>query len=111
MKIVRRNVGTVDVYAPQDALVDEKADEFIHTLEASVRAPNARVVVDMNEVGYMDSEALEGLTRITDELAERSQQLKLAAVTPTCREILALTGLGGRFQFFDGVDAAVRSFL
>ena len=111
MKIIRRTVGTVDVCTPQEALVDDNAAQFIETLKTYLNGPNARVVVAMNDVGYMDSTALEGLARIADELAERSQQLKLAEAAPTCREILSLTGLSSRFQFFDSVDAAVRSFL
>ena len=96
MKIIRRTVGTVDVCTPQEALVDDNAAQFIETLKTYLNGPSA---------------ALEGLARIADELAERSQQLKLAEAAPTCREILSLTGLSSRFQFFDSVDAAVRSFL
>lgn len=111
MKVVRRTVGTVEVCAPQEALVDEGAAEFTLTLKSYVNSPNTRLVVAMNDVGYMDSTALEGLVEVADELGDRSQQLKLAAVTATCREILQVTGLSGRFQFFENVDAAVRSFL
>lgn len=111
MKIERRTVGTVEVCVPQDALVDEGATEFSGTLKSYISGPNQRVVVGMAEVAYMDSTALEGLVEAADELGERSQQLKLAGVTPTCREILEITGLSGRFQFFEDVDAAVRSFL
>lgn len=111
MKIERQTVGTVEVCAPQDALVDDGAEEFAGELKAFLGRPNPRVVISMKSVGYMDSIALEGLVSAADELSERSQQLKLAGVTPTCREILELTGLAGRFQFFKDVDAAVRSFL
>jgi len=111
MKIVRRTVGTVEVLAPQDALVDEGAVEFNELLTTFLNSPNPRVVVAMNDVGYMDSTALEKLVSATETLTERGQQLKLATVTPTCREILSLTGLNERFQYFESVDAAVRSFL
>lgn len=111
MKVERRTVGTAEVCAPQEALVDDGALEFTKILKACINGPNPRVVIDMNEVGYMDSAALEGLIETANELSERSQQLKLAGVTPTCREILEITGLSSRFQFFQSVDAAVRSFL
>ena len=111
MKVARRTVGTVEVCAPQEALVDDGAAEFTLALKSYVNGPNPRLVVAMNDVGYMDSTALEGLLEVADELGDRSQQLKLAAVTATCREILQATGLSGRFEFFESVDAAVRSFL
>jgi len=111
MKIVRRTVGTVEVCAPQEALVDEGAAEFNELLRTYLGGANPRVVLAMNEVGYMDSTALEGLVSVADGLSESGNQLKLASVTPTCREILSLVGVSDRFQYFEGVDAAVRSFL
>ncbi len=59
----------------------------------------------------MDSVAVEGLLAATDELADRAVNLKLASVPSTCREILELTGVSGRFSFFQDVQDAVRSFL
>ncbi len=111
MKIERRIVGTAQVCEPQDALVEEGAAEFAAVLRECVNGHNPRVVVAMESVPYMDSIALETLVQVSNEMVARSQQLKLAGVTPTCREIMELTGLSGRFQFFEDVDAAVRSFL
>ncbi len=96
---------------PDDALADAAAEEFTTRLKGELRGVNPRVVIGMEEVGYVDSVALEGLLDMADELSGRGAQLKLAGVTPTVREILEITGLSGRFQFFDGVDTAVRSFL
>ena len=111
MKTEIRTVGTVEVCTPMDALADEAAAQFCDAMRTCVGGANPRVVVDMTEVGYMDSAALEGMLDIADELGERGAQIKIAAITPTCREIMALTGLSGRFQFFEDVNAAVRSFL
>ncbi len=111
MKIERRTVGTVEVCSPQDALVDELSERFGHTLRECLAGPNPRVVVGMKDVGYMDSAALEDLVAVAHDFHERGAQLKLANVTPTCREIFELTGLSGQFQFFESVDAAVRSYL
>lgn len=111
MKIERHKIGTVEVCTPLDALADEGAAQFTETLQSCLNSPNPRLVIAMNEVGYMDSTALEGLVDAANDLNERSAQLKLSGVTPTCREILELTGLSGRFQFFEDVNDAVRSFL
>jgi anti-anti-sigma factor len=69
------------------------------------------MVLAMQEVPYADSSALEGLLAATDELHERASSLKLAGVTPTCREILELTGLSSHFRYFKDVQDAVKSFL
>ena len=111
MKVIRRMVGTVEVFVPQDALVEDGVDDLFSAIKESIDDPNPRIVLDMNDVGYADSVSLESLVTIADELGERSQPFKLVGLTPTCREILSLTGLMDRFQYFDSVEAAVRSFL
>ena len=78
---------------------------------ASLRSSNPRVVVVLKEVQYVDSIALEGLADASDELSTRAMQLKLVQVPSICRETIELTGLAGRFQFFDEVQDAVKSFL
>ena len=111
MKTDQRQIGTVDVFTPTGPLVEADGEEFTKLLLDRLRSANPRVVVSMKEVSHMDSVALEGLLAATGELADRATCLKLAALTPTCREILELTGLSGRFQFFECVNDAVRRFL
>ncbi len=111
MKFERQQVGTVDVFTPTGALVDQDAERFSKLLLERVRSPNPRVVVSMQEVPYMDSTAVEGLLDATEELADRATSLKLTNVPQVCREILELTGLSGRFSFFENVQDAVKSFL
>lgn len=111
MKIEQQQVGTVDVFTPIGPLVDQDGETFVRTLSQRLKSANPRVVVAMQEVPYVDSEALEGLLDATEDLFDRASALKLAAVTPTCREILELTGLSTRFRFFKDVQDAVKSFL
>ncbi len=111
MKIEHQQVGSVDVLTPVGALVDQDGEGFSKALLHRVKAANPRVVVAMHEVPYVDSMALEGFLNATDELQGRASTLKLAAVTPTCREIFELTGSSARFRFFKDVQDAVKSFL
>ena len=111
MRIERQQVGTVNVLSPIGALVDHDTEKFRAELLESVKAPDSRLVVSVAEVPYMDSAALDALLEASDVLAERAATLKLASVPATCREILELTGLAGRFDFFPDVRDAVRSFL
>ena len=111
MKIEQQQVGTVEVFTPVGALVDQDGEAFGKMLGQRLSAVNPRVVVAMHDVPYVDSAAIEGLLSATEGLHERASALKLAAVTPTCREILELTGLAPRFRFFKDVQDAVKSFL
>ena len=111
MKIERQKLGTVEVLSPIGPLVDQDAETFGQALHKKIDSSNPRVVVVLQDVPYMDSAALEILLDATDELSDRAMTLKLAGVSPTCREILELTNLAGRFSFFTDVEDAVRSFL
>jgi anti-anti-sigma factor len=111
MKVERQKIGTVDVFSVVGALVDQDAEDFSKLLRTSVRSPNPRIVVWLQEVPYMDSAAIEGLLTAADDLEDRAMGLKLVSVPPTCREIFDLTGVSGRFSFFKDVQDAVRSFL
>ncbi len=111
MKVEEQRVGTVDILAPVGALVDQDATSFSKMLLQRVKVPNPRVVVSLHEVPYMDSAAVEGLLDATDELAERATSLKLVRVPSASREILELTDVAGKFNFFENVQDAVRSFL
>ncbi len=111
MKFTEEQVGTVSVLKPSGTLVAETAVEFTELLGDRTALPSARVVVSLADVPYMDSQALEGLLDVADGLASRATTLKLAGTSVTCREILELTGLTGRFQLFSDVEDAVRSFL
>lgn len=111
MKIERQTVGTVDVLEPAGALVDQDAEAFCAALRKDIAGANARVVVAMGNVPYMDSQAIEGLLDASDDLGARTAGLKLVGVTSSCREILELTGVSHRFSFFENVQDAVRSFL
>jgi len=111
IKIEQQRVGSVDVLTPVGTLVDQDAEHFAKTLDAKLHSANPRVVVCMQEVPYMDSIALEGLNTAAETLADRATGLKLACVTPTCREILELTGLAPRLRFFEELQDAIKSFL
>ncbi|MFQ5489718.1 MAG: STAS domain-containing protein [Phycisphaerae bacterium] len=111
MKLDRSKIGTVEVLSPQGVLADEDGCEFSALLKERLSGANPRLVVSLQEVPYMDSAALDGLVEAADEMVGRGARLKLVAVSPTCREILELTGLAGRFQFFEDPNDAVRSFL
>ena len=111
MKIGRQRIGTVDVISPVGPLIDDDAKQFGKTLMERVRVPNPRVVVVLKDVSVLDSIALEALLDAADHLTPLATTLKLAELSPTCREVLELTGLSPRFRLFNEMQDAVRSFI
>lgn len=110
MKISESKVGTVDVMRIGGPLVDDDAEAFISLVKRKLDTPNPRIVLDMEQVAYLDSRGIEGLVETADELEQRGARLRLAAVSSTCREVLDLTGHAHRADFFEDAQTAVRSF-
>lgn len=111
MKIEHRKVGSVDVLTPCGALVDQDAGAFVEALHKRLATPNPRVAVVMQEVPYLDSEAIEGLVGAADQLASHASVLNLVGVNGTCRETLELTGQADRFRFFQDVQDVAKCYL
>ncbi len=111
MKIETQQVGTVEVIKPIGTLVEDDATVFAQRLKRRLSTSNARVVLDLYEVPYVDSTALEALLDAAEQMEQRTSRLRLVSVAPTVREVLELTGLSKRMQFFEQVQDAVRSFL
>jgi len=111
MKMECQQIGTVEVLIPQGPLADNEAEHFSATLQERLAEANPRMAVSLQNVPYMDSVALNGLVAAADDMIDRGMRLKLVSVNPTCREILELTGLTPRFQFFQKAQDAVKSFL
>ncbi len=111
MKIEQQKVGSVDVLTPSGPLVDHDASDFVKKLMERIGSSNPRIAIAMQDVPYMDSEAMEGLLTAADELGAHASLLNLVAVTSTCRETLELTGVADRLRFFQDVQDVAKSYL
>ncbi len=66
------------------------------------------VVLNMESVPCVDSEALECLLDLQDRLAERSGQVKLLRCDENVRKVLQMTRLESLFETFTDLNEAVK---
>ncbi|MEX2671002.1 MAG: STAS domain-containing protein [Phycisphaeraceae bacterium] len=111
MQIGEQRHGAVMVIKPEGALVAEEIDAFRTRLEALHCDAMGRVVVDLNDVPFVDSSGLEVLLDVSEQMAEQGRALRLCRVNETVREVLELTDLASHFEQYDDATHAVRSFL
>jgi len=115
MNLQEQTVGAVTVVRPEGPLLHEDADQFRkRMLELLTLHGLGGCVVDASAVPYVDSRGLEALADANEEIVRRTSgghALKLCGVTETVRQVLELTELSPRFEFFEDVNAALRSFL
>lgn len=111
MEIQEQSSGAVRVLKPRGPLVGADAEAFKARASGVAGETLGRVVLDASGIPYVDSRGLEVLLELGEELSASGRVLKLCAATETVREVLDLTELAGQFEFYDDVNAAVRSFL
>ena len=110
MQIHEQTQGAVTVLGPDGALSQDDADQFKNKLTEALAESSGRVVVDLAKVPFVDSRGLEALVDANEALAVGGRALKLCAINETIREVLDLTGLATRFDHFDDMTSALRSF-
>jgi anti-anti-sigma factor len=102
--------GDVVVLTPKVDLIGDQVEQFVAKAAEIASERTHSVVVDCSAVEGLDSLGLESLidlqTRCEDELGS----VKLCAVDETCRKILEITRLSRRFEIFDDLESAVKSF-
>ena len=96
---------------PIGALVEADAETFRTVLLKAQAASLGRVVVDATAVPFVDSQGLEALAEVSEELGASGRSLKLCGASATVRQVLELTGWAGVMEFYDDTQAGVRSFL
>lgn len=111
MDIQEQRHGAVTVVKPMGPLVLADAEQFrVHLVDVMQRSLG-RFVIDASGVPYLDSPGLEALAGVTEELFAGGRALRVCGAGETLREVLDLTGLAERFEFYEDATTAVRSFL
>ncbi len=111
MEIIETRQGAVTVLKPAGPLALGDAEEFkVKALDARHRSLG-RFVVDASLMTYLDSQGLEALVEVSNDMADSGQPLRLCGTNETVREVLDLVGVAERFEFCLDVNTAVRSFL
>lgn len=111
MRIENHKVGAVTVVEPHGPVVQEDAEILGSRLVATVRDTMGRLVVDVTDVPYLDSAGLEVLADAATQLQTTGQTLRLCGANETLRTVFDLTELGSKFDHYQDVNTAVRSFL
>ena len=102
--------GAVTVIAGDVPLTAENASEFRAAVEACAREGTTRIVVDLNDIPLIDSQGLELLLELQDQVVARAGLVKLCGANSLCQDILEVTGVGHRFEIHTQAKGAVGSF-
>ncbi|MGP1272672.1 MAG: STAS domain-containing protein [Phycisphaerales bacterium] len=110
MQIDEHQQAAVTVVTPRGALTGDEAGVLLSRLRVVVRQCAGRCVLDLTHVPYLDSQGLEAIVDISEEMSRVARSLKIAAANETLREVLDVTEVAAMCDQYDDVGAAVRSF-
>lgn len=102
------HVKVVDI---NGELTGEHVDTIKDLASTLVNNEVRGVVLDMNNVGFIDSKALETLLWFRDYCNEKNRHFKLAALDTNCSKIFEITRLDLEFDIYDELAQAVKSFV
>ena len=110
MQIDEQNQAAVTVLSPRGPIAGSDGAVFMSRVQAAAQRQHGRVVVDMSNVSFLDSEGLEAIADLGEEFGRVARTLKLAALNETLREVLDITEVAAGCEVFDDTSSAVRSF-
>lgn len=78
--------------------------ERLHALLADDKS---NLVVDLDDVGFLDSTALGVLVGVLKRARTEGGEVRIASMQPRVRKVFEITRLDSAFDLFDSVDEAV----
>jgi anti-anti-sigma factor len=110
MKIETQEYNDVTVIELQGDLDVESVECFHRTITESIGTNKTNIVVNFNDVDFIDSVGLEKLLWAKDYCDENNCQLRLAGLDENCVKILEITQLQDEFNCYAELSEAVKSF-
>jgi anti-sigma B factor antagonist len=110
MRIATQDYNDITVAELNGEFTAEFVNVFEDSMQAILSRGQAGIVLDMHNVGFMDSTGLESLLSLRDQCHENARALKLAALDETGNKILEVTRLAREFDTYEELAEAVKSF-
>ncbi|MGH8004854.1 MAG: STAS domain-containing protein [Limisphaerales bacterium] len=107
---VKEKEGIV-IITPKGKMTAGPELEKLHDkIKELVRIGARKMVIDLGEVGLMDSRGLGILVAAFTTLRNAQGELKLARITNKIQSLLVITQLSTVFKTYNSVDEALKSF-
>lgn len=110
MKIKTQDYNDVTVVELQGELDGDFTRILRKNITDIVARHRSGIVLDMSEVGFINSEGLEELLWVRDYCNENNCELRLAGLDENCAKILEITRLENEFDRYTELAEAVKSF-
>lgn len=93
-----------------DRLEADTVEEFRSTMHQLAEEGQVKVVIDFNNISFVDSSGLGGLVSAVRQFRQQDGDIKLARITDDVRPLVEIVRLHRIFDIFDSVDEAINNF-
>ncbi len=107
LQLATRHEGEVSVVSARGEVDVFSAPGLDTELDALIAAGNARLVVDLSEVAFLDSTGLGVLVKALKHAREAGGWLHLVITSDRIRKIFEITGLDASIPIFDTAQDAI----
>lgn len=109
MKVSHQNFEHITLLTLSGEFTAEDVELFRRTTAERLSSGARHMVLDFENVDFVDSAGLESLLRLQERLGENAGQLRLIKLDSTLERILELTRLDLAFESHETIEKAVRS--
>jgi anti-sigma B factor antagonist len=109
LRLESRPVGEVLIIQCHGRIVAGNEVFTLHSFVGDSLAKYADVVLQLDNVEFVDSSGLGALVRLTQAARSKGGDLKLSGVPPKIRKTLEMTNLHTQFEIYDSVEEAITA--
>ena len=102
--------GSMMVLSVEPALTVREEDAFRETAGEQIRSGARWFILDLSGVGCFDSQGLETLVWFQEQVEAEDGDIKVAGLKGLARQTFEIVRFEKKFEVFDAVHEAVRSF-
>lgn len=111
MELTSREDGDITILTVTgDLVIGEPETTFKKTVTQLLEEGRVNLLVDLSNVGFLDSSGLGALVRALTQSQKEGGQTKLLNAGPQVRKLLQMTKLDSVFELHSDLEAAVSSF-
>lgn len=111
MKIESQQYNDVMVLQLQGEFTGDTLKSLEDAVSNAFAEKVSAVILDMAKVVFIDSMALEYLVELAERFRDHTRQFKIAGLDENCQKILEVTRLLTKFDAYDELTEAVKSFV
>jgi len=102
--------GSMMVLSVEPALTAREGNDFREMAGEQIRAGARWFILDLADVAYFDSQGLETLVWFQDQVEAADGEVKVAGLKGLARQTFEIVRFEKKFEVFDSVHEAVKSF-